>query len=79
MLEDRATCGKFAMAVGSTDVHDGSYLFNDSNIPETCVTGQMLDDVMVSATHATPLKVLMRRICPNYGELIWKLPSEPWM
>ena len=54
MLEDRATCGKFNMAVGSIDVHDGSYLFNDSNIPETYVTGQMLDDVMVSATHATP-------------------------
>ena len=57
LLQDRATCGKFAMSIGSTDVHEDNYLFNDSNIPDTSENSdKILDEIMISATHAMPPK-----------------------
>lgn len=55
LLQDRANVGKFSMAIGATDVHEDRYLFNDPEIPDVFNTYDILDEIMVSPTHAAPL------------------------
>ena len=44
------------MAIGATDVHEYRYLFNDPEIPDVTNTDDILDEIMVSVTHAAAPK-----------------------
>ena len=56
LLQDGANVGKFAMTIGATDIHEDRYLFNDPKIPDVPNTDDILDEIMVSVTHAAPKK-----------------------